>query len=350
MTAPHVTLGNGVPLQRMRAFQDEGHVGVLIVGDYTTRIGDPSGRSATRPILDPEEIDRNAQRYFEHASTIIDPEKTELRFNSEWLSKVDFAETAPADADDDRGAHPRARRLREALRPSARRSRVSELLYPLMQAYDSVAVKADVELGGTDQLFNLLAGRDVMEAYGLEPQVALTVDLLESWDGTAMSASRGNYIALFEDRRTSSSARRCAIPDELLAAVVPRSSWSGGRRRPRSARGEARARPVHRPARARGGGGRPGRGALHARRPPARGAGGRPGGDRCPPAIPIHLPGAARRAPRRRLDERGAAADRAGRRQARRRGGHRARRPAGASRRSALCRPENAVSCASAPA
>src|SRR5947209_1708518 len=92
VTAPHVTLGNGVPLQRMRAFQDEGHVGVLIVGDYTTRIGDPSGRSATRPMLDPEEIDRNAQRYFEHASTIVDPEKTELRFNSEWLSKVDFAE------------------------------------------------------------------------------------------------------------------------------------------------------------------------------------------------------------------------------------------------------------------
>src|SRR2546423_8091122 len=92
VTAPHVTLGNGIPLQRMRAFQDEGHVGVLIVGDYTTRIGDPSGRSATRPILDPEEIDRNAQRYFEHASTIIDPKRTEGRFNSEWLSKVDFAE------------------------------------------------------------------------------------------------------------------------------------------------------------------------------------------------------------------------------------------------------------------
>src|SRR5580765_8774963 len=92
VTAPDVTLGNGIPLQRMRAFQDEGHVGVLIVGDYTTRIGDPSGRSATRPIIDPEEIDANAQRYFEHASTIIDPERTELRFNSEWLGKLDFAE------------------------------------------------------------------------------------------------------------------------------------------------------------------------------------------------------------------------------------------------------------------
>src|SRR5437879_6338429 len=92
VTAPHVTLGNGVPLRRMRAFQDEGHIGVLIVGDYTTRIGDPSGRSATRPILDPEEIDRNAQRYFEQASTIIDPDRTELRFNSEWLEKLDYAE------------------------------------------------------------------------------------------------------------------------------------------------------------------------------------------------------------------------------------------------------------------
>jgi tyrosyl-tRNA synthetase len=214
VTAPHVTLGNGVPLQRMRAFQDEGHIGVLIVGDYTTRIGDPSGRSATRPMIDPEEIDRNAQRYFEHASTIIDPEKTELRFNSEWLSKVDFAEllrltrtTTVArilERDDF------AKRWAEQSPIS-----VSELLYPLMQAYDSVAVQADVELGGTDQLFNLLTGRDVMQAYGLEPQIALTVDLLVSWDGTAMSASRGNYIALFEDPNEQ-FGKAMRVPDELL--------------------------------------------------------------------------------------------------------------------------------------
>src|SRR5919106_1415222 len=182
VTAPHVTLGNGIPLQRMRAFQDEGHLGVLIVGDYTTRIGDPSGRSATRPLLDPEEIDRNAQRYFEHASTIIDPERSELRFNSEWLGKLDFAEilrltrtTTVArllERDDF------AKRFAEQTPIS-----VSELLYPLMQAYDSVAMHADVELGGTDQLFNILAGRDVMEAYGLEPQVAFTVQYLDSWDG-----------------------------------------------------------------------------------------------------------------------------------------------------------------------
>jgi len=214
VTAPHVTLGNGIPLQRMRAFQDEGHIGVLIVGDYTTRIGDPSGRSITRPILDPEEIDRNAKRYFEHASTIIDPEKTELRFNSEWLSKVDFAEllrltrtTTVArilERDDF------AKRWAEQSPIS-----VSELLYPLMQAYDSVAVQADVELGGTDQLFNLLTGRDVMQAYGLEPQIALTVALLVSWDGTAMSGSRGNYIALFEDPNEQ-YGKAMRVPDELL--------------------------------------------------------------------------------------------------------------------------------------
>jgi tyrosyl-tRNA synthetase len=198
----------------MRAFQDEGHVGVLIVGDYTTRIGDPSGRSATRPMLDPAEIDSNAQRYFEHASTIVDPARTELRFNSEWLGKVDFAEILRLtriptvarilERDDF------AKRFAEQTPIS-----VSELLYPLMQAYDSVAVEADVELGGTDQLYNLLMGRDVMEAYGLEPQVALTVELLLSWDGTLMSASRGNYIALKEDPNEQ-FGKAMRISDELL--------------------------------------------------------------------------------------------------------------------------------------
>ena len=115
VTAPDVTLGNGIPLQRMRAFQDEGHLGVLIVGDYTTRIGDPSGRSAERPIIAPEVIDANAQRYFEHASTIIDPGRTELRFNSEWLAKLDFAEILRLDSDDDGRAAAGARRLRKAV-------------------------------------------------------------------------------------------------------------------------------------------------------------------------------------------------------------------------------------------
>ena len=197
VTTPDVTLGHGVPLQRMAAFQREGHVGVLIVGDYTTRIGDPSGRSATRPILSGEEIDANAKSYFDQASAIIDPERTELRFNSEWLGKLDYAEivrlTRIATV---------ARLLERddfAKRFAAQQPiSVSELLYPIMQGYDSVAVQADVELGGTDQLYNLLMGREVQQAYGQEPQVALTVELLLSWDDQLMSQSKGNYIGLAE--------------------------------------------------------------------------------------------------------------------------------------------------------
>ena len=198
----------------MRAFQDEGHTGVLIVGDYTTRIGDPSGRKTERPMIDPEIIDANAQRYFEHASTIIDPERTELRFNSEWLGKLDFAEVLRLTR-----TTTVARMLERddfAKRFSASEPiSVSELLYPLMQAYDSVAVEADVELGGTDQLYNLLMGRDVMEAYGLEAQVALTVEYLDSWDGTGMSASRGNYIGL-KEASEQQFGKAMRIPDSLL--------------------------------------------------------------------------------------------------------------------------------------
>jgi tyrosyl-tRNA synthetase len=214
VTASDVTLGNGIGLQRMRAFQEEGHLGVLIVGDYTTRIGDPSGRKTERPIIPPEVIDANAQRYFEHASTIIDPERTEVRFNSEWLGKLDFAETLRLtrtttvarilERDDF------ANRFRTGEPIS-----VSELLYPLMQAYDSVAVEADVELGGTDQTYNLLMGREVMQAYGLEPQVALTVEYLDSWDGTGMSASRGNYIGL-KEAPEEQFGKAMRIPDALL--------------------------------------------------------------------------------------------------------------------------------------
>src|SRR6266436_7042088 len=195
VTAPHVTLGNGVPLQRMRAFQDEGHVGVLIIGDYTTRIGDPSGRSAERPVLSDEEIDRNAKTYLEQAMVVLDPGRTEVRYNGEWLSKLSYAEVVRLartitvarmlERDDF------AKRMAAQLPIS-----VSELLYPLMQAYDSVAIEADVELGGTDQTYNLLAGREVMEAYGLEPQVVLTTPLLVSWDGQKMSSSLGNNIPL----------------------------------------------------------------------------------------------------------------------------------------------------------
>jgi tyrosyl-tRNA synthetase len=214
VTAPDVTLGNGIPLQRMAAFQRAGHLGVLIVGDYTSRIGDPSGRSRERPMIEPEVIDRDAQRYFEHASTIIDPERTELRFNSEWLSTLDFAEILRLT---------RTTTVAQLLEREDFKNRyaanapisVSELLYPLMQAYDSVAVEADVELGGTDQLFNLLTGREVMAAYGLEPQVALTVAYLDSWDGSGMSASRGNYVGLKETAEEQ-FGKTMRIPDSLL--------------------------------------------------------------------------------------------------------------------------------------
>jgi tyrosyl-tRNA synthetase len=187
---------------------------VLIVGDYTTRIGDPSGRSAERPILDPDEIDRNAKRFFEHASTIIDPERTEVRLNSEWLGELDFAGVLRLTR-----TITVARLLERddfAKRFSTQAPiSVSELLYPLMQAYDSVAVEADVELGGTDQLYNLLTGREVMQAYGLEPQVVLTVPLLLSWDGEKMSGSKGNYIGLAEAPEEQ-FGKTMRIPDEQL--------------------------------------------------------------------------------------------------------------------------------------
>jgi tyrosyl-tRNA synthetase len=216
VTSPDVHVGRGIPLQRMRAFQDEGHKAVLIVGDYTTRIGDPSGRSSERPILSDEEIDANAQSYLEQAKTILldDPELLEVRHNGEWLSKLTFADVV---------------RLTRVLTVARLLERddfakryaagepisISELLYPLMQAYDSVAVEADVELGGTDQLYNLLAGRDVMEAYGLEPQVVLTTPLLLSWDGRKMASSEGNNIPLTmaaEDQ----FGRVMRLPDESL--------------------------------------------------------------------------------------------------------------------------------------
>jgi tyrosyl-tRNA synthetase len=214
VTSPDIHVGRGIPLKRMRAFQDEGHVGVLIVGDYTTRIGDPSGRSAERPILDEEEIDRNADTYVEQALQILVPEQTEVRRNSEWLAKLTFADVIRLtrimtvaqmlERDDFSGRYAGGQPIS-----------VSELLYPLMQAYDSVAVEADVELGGTDQLYNLLAGREVMQAYGLEPQVVLTTPLLVSWDGEKMSSSVGNNIPLAAAPEEQ-FGRTMRISDDLL--------------------------------------------------------------------------------------------------------------------------------------
>ena len=197
VTSPDIHLGRGIPLQRMRAFQDEGHKAVFIVGDYTTRIGDPSGRSSERPILSDEEIDANAQIYLEQARTILrdDPDLLEVRYNGEWLSKLSYADVVRL------GRIVTVARMleRDDFEKRYRAGEpisISELLYPLMQAYDSVAIEADVELGGTDQLYNLLAGREVMAAYGLEPQVVLTTPLLLSWDGEKMSSSVGNNVPL----------------------------------------------------------------------------------------------------------------------------------------------------------
>jgi tyrosyl-tRNA synthetase len=214
VTSPDIHVGRGIPLQRMRSFQDAGHVGVLIIGDYTTRIGDPSGRSTERPILSDEEIDRNAQTYVEQAYQIVLPEQTEIRFNSEWLAGLSFADVIRLtrmmtvaqmlERDDFADRY-------SAGQPIS----VSELLYPLMQAYDSVAVEADIELGGTDQLYNLLAGREVMQAYELESQVVLTTPLLISWDGEKMSSSVGNNIPLTAQPEEQ-FGRTMRISDELL--------------------------------------------------------------------------------------------------------------------------------------
>jgi tyrosyl-tRNA synthetase len=214
VTSPDIHVGRGIPLQRMRAFQDEGHTGVLIIGDYTTRIGDPSGRSTERPMLSDEEIEANAQTYLDQAMVILDPDRTEIRYNGEWLGKLSYAEVV---------------RLARTITVARMLERddfakrylaqepisVSELLYPLMQAYDSVAIEADVELGGTDQLYNLLAGREVMEAYGLEPQVALTTPILVSWDGEKMSSSLGNNIPLTAPPEEM-FGRTMRLPDSLL--------------------------------------------------------------------------------------------------------------------------------------
>lgn len=214
VTSPDIHVGRGIPLQRMRAFQDEGHRGVLIIGDYTTRIGDPSGRSTERPILSDEEIDRNAQTYVEQAYQIVIPEQTDIRFNSEWLAGLSFADVIRLT---------RMMTVAQMLERDDFSDRystgqpisVSELLYPLMQAYDSVAVDADIELGGTDQLYNLLAGREVMQAYGLEPQVVLTTPLLVSWDGEKMSSSVGNNIPLAAPPEEQ-FGRTMRISDDLL--------------------------------------------------------------------------------------------------------------------------------------
>jgi tyrosyl-tRNA synthetase len=196
-TAPDVHLGHTVVLRKLREFQDLGHVVVLIIGDYTARVGDPSGRSSTRPVLSGEQIDANARTYIDQAAKVLDPARLELRHNSEWLDMpmVDLfalARTTTVAQLLERDDFAKRYAAQEPIS-------VLELLYPLMQAYDSVAVRADLELGGTDQKFNLLLGRDVQRAYGIEEQVVLTMPILAGLDGTRkMSKSLGNHIGVGE--------------------------------------------------------------------------------------------------------------------------------------------------------
>lgn len=225
-TAPDIHLGHAVPLRKLRQFQDLGHQVTLIIGDGTALIGDPSGRNSTRPQLTPEQIKANAQTYVDQAFKVLDPEKTTLRYNSEWLMELNlegllkiasnFTVARILERDDFHNRYTNNQSIS-----------LHEFLYPIMQAYDSVVIKADVELGGTDQLFNLLAGRELMEKMGMEPQVCLTLPLLEGTDGVKkMSKSYGNYIGL-TDEPNDMFGKVMSIPDELmikyyrLASTVP---------------------------------------------------------------------------------------------------------------------------------
>src|SRR5437588_911550 len=215
-TAPDIHLGHVVVLDRLRAFQDAGHVVILIVGDYTARVGDPSGRSSTRPVLSGEEIDRNAATFQDQATRVLDPDpsRLEVRRNSEWLDMpaenlFRLARTTTLaqmlERDDFAGRYRRGDPIS-----------VLELLYPLLQGYDSVAVRADVELGGTDQTFNLLLGRDVQRHYGQPEQVALTLPILPGIDGERrMSKTLDNYIGITEPPEEI-YGKTMRVPDSAL--------------------------------------------------------------------------------------------------------------------------------------
>lgn len=213
-TAPDIHLGHTVVLTKLREFQDAGHTVVLILGDYTARVGDPSGRSKTRPELSPEEIDANAATFQEQAFKVLDAERVEVRRNSEWLDmtmielfKLMRLPTVAQLLERDDFANRYAEGSPIAL---------LELLYPLLQAYDSVAVRADVELGGTDQKFNLLLGRDIQTAYGMAPQVVMTLPILPGTDGVRrMGKSLGNHIGVTEPPEEI-FGKVMSIPDEVM--------------------------------------------------------------------------------------------------------------------------------------
>ena len=200
-TSPDIHLGHTVVLRKMRQFQDLGHKAVLIIGDYTARIGDPTGQSATRPMLSTEQIEKNAKTYFEQASKILDAseQKLEVRYNSEWLEKLTLMELIRLAA---------KKTVAQMLQRDSFKLRLKqdedvythEFLYPLMQGYDSVAIQSDVELGGTDQTFNNLVGRDIQRAYGQKPQVVITTPILVGLDGKEkMSKSKGNYVGVTDE-------------------------------------------------------------------------------------------------------------------------------------------------------
>lgn len=214
-TAPDIHLGHTVVLRKLKQFQDLGHEITIIIGDFTGRIGDPTGRSITRKQLTDEEVVYNAKTYQEQIFKILDAEKTIVKFNSEWLSKLNFADVIRLSA-----TYTVARMLeREDFKNRYENNQpisVHEFLYPLMQGYDSVQLEADVEFGGTDQTFNLLMGRHLQEHVGQEPQVAITTPIIEGLDGVQkMSKSLGNYIGIDEEPKEM-YGKSMSIPDELM--------------------------------------------------------------------------------------------------------------------------------------
>ncbi|MBU1358770.1 MAG: tyrosine--tRNA ligase [Gammaproteobacteria bacterium] len=214
-TAPDIHIGHTVVLNKMRQLQDLGHTVIFLIGDFTTTIGDPSGRNSTRPPLTREQIEANAQTYYRQASLVLDPSKTEIRYNSEWSDPLGARGMIQLAA-----KYTVARMMERddfSKRFKAGQSiSVHEFLYPLMQGYDSVALKSDLELGGTDQKFNLLVGRHLQQEYGQEPQCILTMPLLEGLDGVEkMSKSKNNYIGISEDANTM-FAKVLSISDDLM--------------------------------------------------------------------------------------------------------------------------------------
>lgn len=214
-TAPDLHLGHAVALSKLRQFQDLGHHVIFLIGDFTARIGDPSGRSKTRPALSNKEIAENSETYFNQVSKILDPEKTTIRYNSEWLGEINLAQMVQL-----AGKVTLARLIEREDFQKRLHENVSigfhELFYPIFQGYDSVALEADVEIGGTDQTFNLLMGRHLQEHYNQEPQVIMTLPLLEGLDGVQkMSKSYGNYIGLWEEA-SQAYGKLMSISDDLM--------------------------------------------------------------------------------------------------------------------------------------